>query len=212
MSNDGITINVIDLSATATLKAAPAAVDRAVLRAGSDGVRAMRTEATRRVRERKSFKLQAVRKLITIPSSQRVGGATGKTVERLWRLKIAHEFMPMFALSPRQTKRGVVVQVNKGKRTTLSHAFIARMKSGHRGVFVRYGDASRSPTQHGKGHARYRGQKRQPIRELFTSRVQDVFHDEGTVPALHDRARAVFRSTYLRNVSTDLSRARGVQR
>jgi hypothetical protein len=212
MSNDGITINVIDLSATATLKAAPAAVDRAVLRAGSDGVRAMRTEATRRVRERKSFKLQAVRKLITIPSSQRVGGATGKTVERLWRLKIAHEFMPMFALSPRQTKRGVVVQVNKGKRITLSHAFIARMKSGHRGVFVRYGEASRSPTQHGKGHARYRGQKRQPIRELFTSRVQDPILDSGATEQILHRGGEVFRATYERNIRAELNGARGVQR
>lgn len=46
--------------------------------------------------------------------------------------------MPLIDYKARQSKRGVSYKIGRsGKRTTLKQAFIATMKSGHRGVFMR---------------------------------------------------------------------------
>ncbi|KAJ3472392.1 hypothetical protein NLI96_g13358 [Meripilus lineatus] len=53
--------------------------------------------------------------------------------------------------SARQTGSGVSVNVKTGRKI-LKHAFIASMKNGHKGVFVRSGG---------------KGSKRLPIKELY---------------------------------------------
>lgn len=188
------------------LKVTERGVARAVNRAGSDAIKAMRVEASRKVREKKKIKAGALTdrsKFFTLifPNNTGEAGDTGKSAERTWRLRVKNAYAPVISYqSPRQTKKGVTVGINTGARAVIRGAFIATMRSGHVGVFKRHGQATRGPTSRYKGHAKYAGQKRQPIRELFTSRVIDVFGDEDTVPGLQQKARAVFRATYVRNL------------
>lgn len=199
-----IEIKVTDL-VPERLKVTQRQVDRAVTRAGSDAIKAMRAEASRGIRKRKAIKagkLTAGGEFLTLifPTNTGEGGETGKSASRMWRLKVRNVYAPVFSYPTRQTKKGVSVAINKGGRALIRHAFIATMKSGHQGVFMRYGTATRVASSRWKGNARYAGQKRQPIRELYSSKVIDVFGDEGMIPGLQERARAVFRSAYVRNL------------
>jgi hypothetical protein len=196
MSNDGITINVIDLSATATLKATPAAVNRAVLRAGGDSVRALRAEAVRTVRDRKAIKAGKLR------GSMKLIFPTNKQAQVLkWVMGTAVETTPVGDYPHRQVKRGVSVQINKGRRVVMRGYFAAEMASGHKGVFKRKGP-KRVMTR-----GKFAGKRRQPIKEAFTSRIVDVFADEGFNAAVLERANTVFRSTFDRNMKDFVRRA-----
>lgn len=63
--------------------------------------------------------------------------------------------IPLVEYAGRQTRLGVTVEVKKGRKL-IRHAFIATMKSGHRGIFVR------------------RGKARLPIKELFGPAIVDL--------------------------------------
>jgi hypothetical protein len=58
-----------------------------------------------------------------------------------WAVDVSGEPVPLVAYPYRQTKQGVSVEVNRGKRTLLKGAFVATLKSGHVGVFRRQGKA-----------------------------------------------------------------------
>lgn len=184
------------------LKEAAAASDRAVSKAGGDAIRAMKTVASRKVRERKAIKAGELSTKLRISYPTR-------TEEKLWRLGIPAQVMPVIMYPARPTKKGVSVLINVGSRVVIPSAFIARMKSGHVGVFRRVGQASRVPTQRYKGHARYAGTKRQAIKELFTTRVIDVFHDAGFVDDVLARGEEVFRGTYTRVLPLELAKRVG---
>jgi hypothetical protein len=159
--------------------------------AGSSAIKAMRAEASRQIRGRKNVQVKGLKSALTIDPVRQ-----GKLE---WVIRASGGIMPVHAYFPRQTKKGTSVEINKGARKVIAHAFIATMKSGHTGVFMRTGTAFRQPMQHGKGHARYRGQKRQPIKELFTTRVSEAFID--SIPPIAQRGRDVFGQTYQRLMS-----------
>lgn len=144
---------------------------RAARLAGSSALRAMRAEASRLIRERKAMKLSAVRDALDVlfPS------ASGELV---WALRAKAKPMPVIAFNARQTRRGVSVEINVGKRSLIRGAFIATMKSGHTGVFYRQGKA------------------RLPIEEAYTSRISDVLND--VAPEVAKRGVEVFQSTFSR--------------
>lgn len=165
-------------------KALDAAVFRAARRAGSDAVKAMRTEASRQVRGRKAMRVAYVNKALQL----RYPDKSTDTLQ--WAVQASGGIMPVMAFYRSQSRVGARVEINKGVKRVIPHAFRATMKSGHVGVFMRYGQATRMPQQHGKGHARYRGQKRQPIKELFTTRIPEAFMD--SAEAIGGRGKAVF--------------------
>lgn len=77
--------------------------------------------------------------------------------------------VPLGRYGARQTKKGVSVQVLNGRKV-ISHAFIATMPNGHKGVFVRVG----------KGHKKVKKAGRVimsglPIKELFGPSLADAF-------------------------------------
>ena len=77
--------------------------------------------------------------------------------------------LPLVAFSTRQTKKGVSVQVKKGRpRKVIPHTFQATMKSGHKGVFWR-------EKKGGKMVGRL------PIQELYSSRVPDIFSNDSVM-------------------------------
>lgn len=110
---------------------------------------------------------------------------------------------PLYLFQPRQLKGrltrrkggyrtgGGVSVLIKGRRVLIPHAFIATMKSGHRGVFARgaYGGKGKIvPT--GETSSRFHfGKKRYSINELFTFGAPQAFSNPDVVDAMNDRAR-----------------------
>lgn len=190
----------VDMSrADQKLLAGRVAAANATSKAGGDAIRAMKAESSRKIRERKAVKATSLTKALCIiyPSNPEV---------KLWRLAVPSQAMPVVMYPTRQTKRGVSVLVNAGNRVLIPHAFIATMRSGHVGVFRRVGQATRSPIQRtGRRASRYAGTKRQPIKELYTTRVVDVFHDAGFIMDVLTRGEEVFRSTFNRVLPLELA-------
>lgn len=169
-------------------------------RAGVDALRAMRAEASRRIRKSKNIKVSAIGKRIT--TSVHKGSLA-------WTVRASGESMPIGAFAGlrqigkggRQPKRkggprrgGVTVEINKGSRKFIPGAFIATMKSGHTGVF-----------------RRERRKLRLPIDELFTTTVADAFSD--AIPFVAARGQEVFVRAFQRNMRSKTgptTEARGV--
>jgi len=165
------------------------ALARALLMAGSSAARAMKAESSRMIRERKRFKVAHVNRALPLsfPSS--------KEIMRLaWRMDVSGALVPVSAYSHRQTRKGVSVAINRGSRSLVRSAFVATMKSGHRGVFLRKGKA------------------RLPIKEAFTTRVSDVFADGGFIPAVQVHAQGVFSAAMARLLPMELGKLRASRR
>ena len=157
---------------------------RSIKNAGTSALRAMKTEASRRIRETKGIQAQQMDAVFTLnyPSFS--------SDPLVWGLTAKAKPVPLLAFGARQTKRGVSVEVTKGKRTIIPHAFIATMQSGHKGVFVRKG--SKQIARKGS----YVGKARQPIKELFSASVaSSLTHARAWVV---DRGWAVFTTTFKR--------------
>ena len=173
-----IDINVRwDRSALAPLETGPltAAVKRALRKAGSTALRDMRSEASKRIRARKRLAPKYIRRALSL-ARPKGGDIEGMT----WALNVSGEPVPLVAYPHRQTKRGVSVEVNRGKRTLVKGAFVATMKSGHEGIFRRKGKA------------------RLPIQELRGSRPVDALLHEGEAQGVADRGGKSFGETFAR--------------
>lgn len=193
-----LTFKVDTTGADRKLKAGRKAVDRTVSKAGGDAIRAMKTASVKKVRERKSIKQGELSDKLEVrfPSGNEA---------KLWRLHVPSRAMPVSAYPFRPTKKGISVLINKSGRSLIPGAFYARMKSGHEGVFMRTGAAFRTPTQRYRGNARYAGQKRQAIKELYTTRIIDVFRDRGFIEEIVNRGKDVFTSTFKRVLPLEIA-------
>jgi hypothetical protein len=166
-----------DLSELEALTRGPlkAALRSAVGKAGSTALRDMNAEANKRIRERKRLKLSYIRKAITLRRAKG-NGVSGME----WAVEVSGDPVPLVAYPHRQTKRGVSVEVNRGKRTVVKGSFIATMGSGHKGVFRRKGKA------------------RLPIQELRGSRPVDALLHKGEVDGVAERGAKSFMDTFRR--------------
>lgn len=161
-----------------------AAAKRALRKAGKTALRDMRSEASKRIRERKRI----TRKYITRALSLHTTG--GDIASMSWALNVSGEQVPLIAYPHRQTKRGVSVEVNTGKRTLVAGAFIATMSSGHQGVFKR------------------RGAARLPIHELLGSRPVDALLHEGEADAVAARGGKSFAATFTRLLPLEIGKGK----
>jgi hypothetical protein len=162
------------------------ALARATKKAGGKALRSMRTDANKTVREQRKM------------TSARVNSALGlvfptsKEISRLaWKLDISGALVPVSAFPHRQTKTGVRVEIKPGNKKTIKSAFIARMASGHVGVFQRKGKA------------------RLPIKEAFTTRVSSLFLIEENRERVMANARANFESYFRKTFGAEVGRLRG---
>ncbi len=170
-----------DSSALKRFDRVPSALATALRRAGTDAVRAMKSEASRQVRSKKRFKVSVVNKglPLTYPTSRNIDSL-------VWTMRVSGAPQPAIQFAARQTKAGVSFGVNTGKRSFIKSAFIATMRSGHVGVFYR------------------QGTKRLPIDEAFTTRISDVFSDSGVIPAIQARTQSVFAQAFFRSLPGEL--------
>jgi hypothetical protein len=161
------------------------ALAAALSKAGGDAIRSTAAESNRMVRRWKRMKVAALKKALplTFPGT--------KEIARLaWRMDVSGALVPVSAYPLRQTRKGISVAINTGARSFIRSAFVATMRSGHRGVFLR----------DGKG--------RLPIKEAFTTRVSDVFRDEGFIPAVHAKAAKTFASSFARLMPLEVAKMR----
>lgn len=163
-------------------------VDRALVqatrKAGSDALRFLRVDSSRRVRNRKRFKVAKVNKGLPLAFPR-----SSRTLDDLeWRMDISGETMPLAAFSYRQTRKGVTFSVNVAKRGFIKSAFVATMDSGHKGVFFRTGKA------------------RLPIDEAFTTKLSDVFKDEHFIPIVQTGAQAKFNEAFGRLIYVEIEK------
>jgi hypothetical protein len=86
--------------------------------------------------------------------------------------------IPIFKLAGRvavQTKEGTWVEVKKGRAKSFLQAFIGTMKTGHKGVFIRYRGGT------GKGGRMTRrdvGGRNPPIHEIYGPRITSLVKDQ----------------------------------
>lgn len=161
------------------------ALASALSKAGGDAVRALRADSVRSVRSRKRFKAAKLRRALPLFFPR------GRKIESLlWEMKVSGEPVPVSSLPHRQTRKGVSVAINTGKRSFIRSAFIATMKSGHTGVFLR------------------RGAGRLPIDEAFTTKVSDVFNDTGMIPDVMQTAERAFDKAFTRLWAIEVGKLR----
>jgi len=114
-----------------------AAVERAVFRAlkkaGGNALRALRAETKRQTRAR-----VAIRAGYLAASAFPLRYATGRAVgELVWMMLVSGRQVPLGEYPRRQTKKGVSVEVQRGKRALMAHAFLAKSRTGRQSVFLR---------------------------------------------------------------------------
>lgn len=148
---------------------------RVAKKAGSTALRDMRAEATKRIRARKRIQGKYIRRALSL---RRPKGSDLASLS--WTLAVSGEPVPLVAYPHRQTRQGVSVEVNRGKRTLVKRSFVATLKSGHEGVFRR------------------RGTARLPIDELRGSRPVDALLHQGEADAVASRGRRSFAATFHR--------------
>lgn len=113
---------------------------------------------------------------------------------------------PLYLFQPRQiggrgggvgkghAKGGGVSILLKGRRVLIPHAFIAKMKSGHVGVFARgaYGGKGKQDFT-GETSGRFHfGKRRFSINELFTFSAPGAFSHPDVTDAMNQRVREQF--------------------
>ena len=83
-------------------------------------------------------------------------------------IRVSGKRIPIHEFNARQTRKGVTYRSRSGRKLIL-HGFIARMPSGHTGVFKRFGNKVKMT------RGRFQGQRRQPIVELLGPSIPKVF-------------------------------------
>lgn len=173
----------VDHGALTSLATMPAGVKRALRMAGATALRDANSEKNKRIKERKRIGPSYINKATTL---KRPKGAGAASME--WAIEVSGEPVPLVAYPHRQTKKGVIVEVNRGKRTLLAGSFKATMKSGHKGIFKRKGTA------------------RLPIKEFFGSRPLDALLHQGEAEAVLERGRESFAATFARVLPLELAK------
>lgn len=141
-------------------------VPRVIMRSVNKTMPGVRTDIVAEVRKSQNVKAGAVRKQIKVNKASVTDLRASVDVGRdaFGRPVYGRGLgLPIIGYSgPRQTKKGVTVEIRKGQgRKLVKGAFVATMKSGHKGVFKR------------RGSSRLRDRV-EPIKELFTTSVPDA--------------------------------------
>lgn len=159
------------------------AIERAARKGGISGMRRLRAEAKRAVREVKAMKAKAVSQALTTRR-------TGRRLEQMrFALNVADQPLRVADYRWRQTRKGVSVRINRSKMTRIRSAFGATMPSGHRGVFKRR-----------------KGAKRLPIDEQRASRVLDAMLQKPLQTRVGKAGGRVMRDTTARLLPGEIER------
>lgn len=138
-------------------------VEKAVVAALNRCVQMARTDASRELRaEGYAIKARAIKAAASVRKA-----ATGHLVAVL---SISRKPIALIEFAARQTNTGVSVKVHKARKV-IRHAFIAKMPSGHLGVYMRK-DGSRHVYRRQAGKV---VSSQLPIRELYGPSVGGMY-------------------------------------
>jgi hypothetical protein len=165
------------------------AIARALRKAGTDAIRSIKAFSSKGIRAKKRFRVAAVNRALPVTQPQ------GRGIHQLaWRMDVSGAATPASAFPVRQVRKGVNLAINTGSRKLLKGAFVATMRSGHKGVFIR--ELLAKPKRVG----------RLPIEEVYTTRISDVFRDTGFMPAVQAKGSAVFTKAFARVFPVELGK------
>jgi hypothetical protein len=143
--------------------------DKAITRTINKTAVQGKTQATREIKEQYQISTRVVGRGISI---RRAGRGVLQAV-----IKVEGRPLPMIAFQAKKDARGVSVVI-KGRRVVVPHAFIATLKSGHKGVFAR-GGYKGGFEKNGQQFGRFQfGKQRFPIGELFTASLPQGFNNK----------------------------------
>lgn len=196
-----IKINAEDMAKVKkALAGVSGAVDRVCMRAINDGLVGMKTDASAEIRSVITLKkstVDATFKTVkaSVTSLSGVFASTGKPV-------------PLIEYGARQTTKGVSVQVKRGNpRSVVVGAFIATMKSGHKGVFWReWHQAIRKPVNRNIPYGKLPKKYRLPISQRYGPRVPDILSNEPVMAAVLKKADDRMHTNIDRQINYELSK------
>lgn len=157
-----------------------------------------RTQAAREIRNQYNISSRIIARHIHLNRATRSVLTASVTAEG--------EKLPVVAFGARQTKRGVTAQIKRGARRLIRSAFIATLRSGHRGVFARGQYAGRNFVRRTRRIRPY-PKPDLPISELFTVGVPQGFSNRLVLGALERKVREKFPSILAHEIRFALSRA-----
>lgn len=158
---------------------------RALKKSGSTSLRDMTSEATKRIRAQKRLKVRDVKRAI---KTERPRGTVRRFEDLHYALRFDDKPIPLIKYPHSQRRDGVSVGVNRGARSVLRGAFIARMPSGHIGIFRRD------------------GRKRLPISEFFGSRPADAMLKDGETEAVAKRGQESLEKAFKRLLPLEMKK------
>lgn len=180
--------------ATLSDKRLKAALRSVMKKAGSSAVRDMAAEARKRVRSLERIKVGVIGKAfrLRMPKGNELDGGE-------WAVDVRGTRVSLAAYPARQTRKGVSIEVEPGKRFVVPGAFMATLThggrggggAGHKGVFIR------------------KGKQRLPIRELLGSRPLDALLKPGQAEAVQQRGARSMGAAFMRLMPLELTKGNG---
>jgi len=176
------------------------AVPRVISRAINDTLAGVKTDASAEIRQVITLKKAAVDKTF------RTVKANVTTLSGLFESKGSP--VPLIDYGARQTTKGVSVQVKRGNpRSLIEGAFIATMKSGHKGVFWRqWHTAARKPVNRNVPYGKLPKRYRLPIAQRFGPRVPDILENQPVMTAVLTKAGDRMHKNIDRELNYELSK------
>lgn len=174
-----------------------AVVPTATARALNKTAAQAKTQAAREIRNQYNISSRVIGRHIHIRRSTPANLTASVSAEG--------EKLPIVAFSARQTKRGVTAQIKRGARRLIRSAFLATLRSGHRGVFARGRYAGRGFVRRTRRVRPY-PKPDLPITELFTVGVPQGFSNRLVLGALERKVREKFPSLLAHEIRFALSR------
>ncbi len=148
---------------------------KAIARALNKTATTARVEAARNIRDA-GYGL----KVGKIKDALSIRRATGEELTAV--LRSTGQPIPLINYGARQTAKGVSVNVKNGRKV-IPHAFVATMRSGHTGVFIRTGKPHLKQSRNAKAGKRT---DNLPIDELFGPSIPSAFANDVVQDAVAD--------------------------
>lgn len=196
----------------ASLSTIKGGAETALIRATNRSMAESKTNAARKVNQKVNLTITKIKKDIKVNKMHK-GNLNGNIYSSGFPL-------PLINYGARQTQKGVTVKVLRaGKRDLVKHAFIATMKSGHKGAFWREKiGGGKNIWKAGKRISIPTWEKNDPrsrkfrlkIKELYGPRMQDVLGGDDIFPLVLTWAGFRVAVNMDREVNYLLSQARSV--
>jgi hypothetical protein len=150
-----------------------------IVRATNDSLSGLKTESVKLIGAKVTAKAATIRATFSIKKMALARMSA--------ELESTGPALPLIKYTSTKVKKGVSVRVLKAnKKTVVKHAFIATMKSGHKGVFWRRFDDFRVKANPTFNYGFLKGSKYAlPLEELYGPAIADIFDDPDIIkPAL----------------------------